>query len=79
MIYLLFSADYELYLGGNYVPEREVLIDQSKKLINICSKINIPLTLFCDILCLWRYRELGLTDFPNEVEESIKRSNHIWK
>lgn len=72
MIYILFSADYELYFGGNYLPEREVLITQTNKLANICDKINVPITLFCDVLCLWRYRELGFIDFPNEVEGQLK-------
>ena len=26
MIYILYSDDYEVYLGGNYYPERDVLI-----------------------------------------------------
>lgn len=74
MIYILFSADYELYLGGNYLPEDEVLIEPTKRLLDTCNELGIPLTLFCDVACLWRYRDLGQNEFPNAVEAQLKQS-----
>jgi len=71
VIYLLYSNDYELFLGGNTVPEREVLITPTAMLLDRCSSIGIPMTLFCDVACLWRYRELGLTEFPAMVDEQL--------
>ncbi|MBF0438271.1 MAG: hypothetical protein HQL93_04025, partial [Magnetococcales bacterium] len=72
MIYILYSADYELYLGGNSQSEEEVLIHPTQQLLATCDRINIPLTLFADIACLWRYRELGLEQFPEQAEAQLQ-------
>ena len=36
MIYVLYSADHELYLGKNNCPEEEVLIDPTYELMDTC-------------------------------------------
>ena len=46
-IYILYSADYELFLGGNYCDENEVLINPTNDLLDLCDRLKIPLTLFC--------------------------------
>ena len=71
-IYILYSADYELFLGGNYCDEKEVLIDPAKDLLNLCQRLNIPLTLFADILSILRYRELNISGFPKLAEDQLK-------
>lgn len=72
MIYILYSADYEIFHGENYLPENEVLIKTTERLLNTCDRLGIPITLFCDVTCLWRYRELGLDQFPKQVEGQLK-------
>ncbi len=72
MIYILYSNDYEVFLGGNYRPEREVLINSTESVLAACAEINVPITLFCDMTCLWRYREQGYNEFPEAVEEQLK-------
>ncbi|MBF0339698.1 MAG: hypothetical protein HQL95_01880 [Magnetococcales bacterium] len=71
MLYLLYSADYELYLGRNHQPEEAVLIQPTAALLATCEQLAIPLTLFADVACLWRYRELGRKDFPARAEAQL--------
>jgi hypothetical protein len=72
MIYILYSADYELFLGKNNYPENEILITPTYELLDVCKKNGIKLTLFCDTCCLWRYTQLGKIDFPTHIEEQLK-------
>jgi len=71
-IYILYSADYELFLGGNYCDENEVLINPTNDLLNLSDKLNIPLTLFADVLSFLRYREQKLFAFPENAEHQLK-------
>ncbi len=72
MIYILYSNDYEVYLGGNYYPESEVLIETTERVLSVCEDIGVRMTLFCDLPCLWRYRELGHGQFPDSVDHQLK-------
>jgi len=74
MIYVLYDNDYEVFLGANYRPESEVLIETTERTLSACEDIGVPMTLFCDLPCLWRYRELGLTLFPDSVDAQLKRA-----
>ncbi|MBC8377027.1 MAG: hypothetical protein H8E26_13355 [FCB group bacterium] len=79
MIYILYSNDYEVFLGGNYLPENDVLISTTENILKSCEEIGVPMTFFCDLTCLWRYRELGYTEFPDAVEQQLVqtiRSGH---
>jgi hypothetical protein len=69
---ILYSADYELYLGENFLPETEVLIEPTTALLAAAERIGIPFTLFVDVACLWRYREDGDDEFPNAVEAQLR-------
>jgi hypothetical protein len=40
--------------------------------MDTCRELDLKLTLFCDICCLWRYKELGKMDFPLQVENQMK-------
>ncbi|MBF0212069.1 MAG: hypothetical protein HQM00_00750 [Magnetococcales bacterium] len=81
MIYILYSADYELYLGALSQPEAEVLIRPTEQLLATCHRLTIPLTLFADLACFWRYRELGLDHFPQQAEaqlvEAIRQGHDV--
>ena len=72
MIYILYSDDYEVPLGGNYAQEKDIVIDTTKQVLSTCDTMGIPITLFCDLVCLWRYRELGLSEFPNLIDLQLK-------
>ncbi len=72
MTRILYSADYELFLGENLLPEVEVLVEPTAALLDTCESAGIPMTLFCDVACLWRYREAGDEAFPAAVEEQLR-------
>ena len=76
-IYLLFSADYELYFGENWFSEREVLIEPTEQILRSFSQRGIPLTIFADVASVWRYRSLEITSdytslFENQLREAIR-------
>ncbi len=81
MIYVLYSGDYEVFMGGNYLPESEILLKPTELALDVFESIEAPVTLFADLLCLWRYRELGLGEFPDNVDrqlqQAIKRGNDV--
>jgi hypothetical protein len=69
---ILYTADYELYLGENLLPEAEVLIEPTRALLAAAERVRVPFTLFVDVACLWRYREEGDDEFPDAVEAQLK-------
>jgi hypothetical protein len=69
---VLYSADYELYLGENLLPEIEVLVEPAAALLDTCEQAGTPMTLFVDVACVWRYREEGDYEFPAAVEEQLR-------
>jgi hypothetical protein len=69
---ILYSGDYELYLGENFLPEAEVVIEPTRALLAACERARVPMTLFVDVACLWRYREEGDHEFPDAVEAQLK-------
>jgi hypothetical protein len=71
-IYILYSADYELFLGGNCCDEEDVLIKPTYDLLDICERHQIPLTLFADVFSILRYKEHGLFSFPTAAEQQLK-------
>lgn len=74
MIYILYSADYEVFFAKNFYSEYNILIEPTNRLLDLCLENAIPITLFCDVCCLWRYQELGLNMFPDAVEEQLMDS-----
>ncbi|MCY2990957.1 MAG: hypothetical protein NTY19_24240 [Planctomycetota bacterium] len=72
MLYLLYSDDYEVCLGGNYRPETEVLVDTTARVLATCEQLQVPMTLFTDVACLWRYREFGGQAFVDAVEAQLQ-------
>jgi len=62
------------FFGGYYHSESDVLIETTNHVLSTCEDIGIPMTLFCDLPCLWRYRELGLKSFPDLVDSQLKQA-----
>jgi hypothetical protein len=71
MIYFLFSADYELFLGENYLNEDEILINPTNELMKICSILNIKMTFFFDTCSVWAYKKHNWNAFPNKAETQM--------
>ncbi|MBF0110125.1 MAG: hypothetical protein HQL76_13225 [Magnetococcales bacterium] len=81
MIQILPSADYELYLGRNRLPEEEVLIQPTERLLGMYEDLGLRTTLFCDVACIWRYREWGREAFAARMErqmiEAVQRGHDV--
>lgn len=74
MLYILYSDDYEFCLGGNHRSERDVLIVPTERILRTAEALDVPFTLFADVACCWRYRELGMTDVVQQVEEQLREA-----
>lgn len=74
IIYFLISADHEIFFGKNYKPEKELLIDTTYKLMDILDNYQIPLTLFTDVCSVFKYRSLGLDNYPLLMDEQLKQA-----
>lgn len=74
MLYILYSDDYEFCLGGNYRPEHEVLITPTEQILSVCEELGVPMTLFADVACFWRYRELGQKDVVQQIEDQMRQA-----
>ncbi|HAT49748.1 MAG TPA: hypothetical protein DCS88_05340, partial [Alphaproteobacteria bacterium] len=71
MIHLLPSADYEVYLGANHAHEEEVLIEPTNRLLKMYESLGLRTTLFCDVACIWRYREWGREETASRMERQM--------
>ena len=76
-VYFLFSSDYELYFGENYLSEREVLIEPTQRILEAFEEEGIPMTLFADVASVWRYQSLKVkSDYISLFEEQLRRAIH---
>lgn len=71
MLHISITFDYELFMGDNYVSEKEVLIDPTDKLSSMLSKLGISATFFADVCCPECYRKFGSSDFPELFDEQL--------
>jgi hypothetical protein len=71
VIHILLSNDYEVFLGGNRLAETEVLCAPTDRLLDTLDRAGAPMTFFCDVACLWRYREAGQHAFVAAVEHQL--------
>lgn len=75
MLNVVISFDYELFMGQNFVSEEDVLIKPSSKLSKMLRSVGVSATFFADVLCPIRYRELGLTQFPDAFDNQLVELN----
>jgi hypothetical protein len=74
MLVICPTADYEIYLGKNFLPVGEVLFEPTRKLLAVFDDFDIRCTLFPDICSVWRHRELGVAGYADEFEEQIREA-----
>jgi hypothetical protein len=72
MLNICITADHELFFGENYLSEQEVLIKPTYKLMEILEENNVNLTLMTDVCSIWRFRDFGINDYPDMMEEQLK-------
>jgi hypothetical protein len=70
-INVLYSIDYEIFWTYND-DEVRVLIEPTERLLRQAEELGVRYTLFVDVLCLFRYRELGLHHFVDAVEDQLR-------
>ncbi len=74
MIYILYSADYEIFHGKNFFSEKDILIKPTDSLLKTCDSLDVPITLFCDTECIERYNTLKINDFPEIAEAQLQNA-----
>ncbi|MBF0610474.1 MAG: hypothetical protein G8345_17240 [Magnetococcales bacterium] len=74
MITLYYTADYELFMGCNHLSPQQALLEPTADLLEQCEQWQIPLTLFADVACLWRFRQWGEHDFVELAEGQLQQA-----
>jgi hypothetical protein len=72
IINLLITADYELFLGRNFLSHDEVLFEPTRELLDMADRIDTPVTLFADVCSVWAHRENGLDEYADEFEHQMR-------
>jgi hypothetical protein len=49
-------------------------VETTERVLEAFRTIEAPVTLFADVCCLWRYRDQGHEEFPNEVDDQLRRT-----
>ncbi|MFH2036678.1 MAG: hypothetical protein ABIJ45_09770 [Candidatus Zixiibacteriota bacterium] len=78
-IYILITADYELFLGRNFLNNNEILFTPTRRMIEICEELDVPITFFADICSVWAHRKYGLNEYGDSFERQMTqaiRSGH---
>ena len=70
-INVLYSIDYEVFWTRND-DEVRVLVEPTECLLRQAEELGVRYTLFVDVLCLFRYRELDLHRFVDAVEDQLR-------
>lgn len=68
-VYLTF--DYELPLGGIAKSYKHSLFDPTDRLFDIARKLEVPITLFADILSYQKFKEHDIPEFYKHFERQI--------
>jgi hypothetical protein len=80
-ITLLITADYELFLGRNFVGHDEVLFGPTEQLMRRCEGLDVGVTFFADVCSVWAHRKSGLDDFADKFEtqmcEALRRGHDV--
>ncbi len=71
MLNICITADHELFFGRNYADEEDVLIRPTYRLMDMLSENGASLVLMSDVLSIFRYRELGMHEFPEAMEDQL--------
>ncbi|MGE5328473.1 MAG: hypothetical protein ACM3KR_03070 [Deltaproteobacteria bacterium] len=71
MLNLIFSNDYEIFFGENKFTEEEILIKTTNELVHVLEAYDIKMSIFADVLCFQRYKQLGINEFPEKVKNQL--------
>lgn len=78
--YIIITNDYEVFGDGSGHPE-EILVQPTEKILGICNKYNVPMTLFVDVLELFAFRKAEysgvfgtLYKAASKIEKQLKQA-----
>lgn len=72
MLYLCLTFDYELFLGKNYLTEKEILFEPTAKLAGMMSAESVSATFFADICSVIQYQKMGIKEYVTEFEKQLQ-------
>ena len=72
MIYLNLAFDHELSLGGGVRSYEENLLAPTRALLDLAATLEVPITLFTDVLCGIRFRECEPAGFGRDFEQQLQ-------
>lgn len=73
-IRLFLTFDHELPLGSLKTSYKKALFDPTEKLLETANKINVPVTLFTDVLAAIRYKQWDYQAFYNAYESQLQQA-----
>ena len=71
MLKLCITFDYELFLGENYVAEKEVLFDPSQRLADVLAEEDVRATYFADVCSVFQYQKYGVDSYTDQFADQI--------
>ncbi len=71
-IYCVITADYEVFLGRNFLPYEDVLFEPSRQMMNVCQTRGVPITFFADVCSVWAHRAYeAFEDYVDSFESQL--------
>ncbi len=72
MLKILFTYDYELFLGKNYSSAEEILFEPTRKISKAMLDQGAHGVFFADVCSAIRHREVGLNDYSDAFDQQIQ-------
>ena len=72
MLKVLFTYDYELFLGENHASAKEVLFEPTEKIAIAMKNDGAHGVFFADVCSAIRHREEGLGEYSDSFDEQLK-------
>lgn len=81
MLNIVFSYDYELFLGKNFKSSKEILFEPTERILSLLDKYNIKSTCFADVCSVFAHEKYNLNefkeDFENQIQSIIERGHDV--
>ena len=78
---LFLTFDHELPLGGLKTSYEASLFEPTQKVMSLANKLGVPVTLFTDILCGYRFMEWDFNNFytpyKNQLQHALKDGHDV--
>ena len=73
MLNISLTFDYELFFNDSFASEKEVLIRPADEICKALNECGVKATFFIDVPSVFCYNRLNMKEYPQMVEEQIKR------